>query len=162
MKRFASDLLPVCFDAETWLFLWDIKPKDDQLKLFDILASWLKPEGILIPEEIFREIEAKNELLHDWLKSNSNATILLDEAIENEVSAILLIYPLLIDPDQIGFQSDVFLFATAIQCNASIMSIRKDWKSLIDRYDLSTICASFPIKLTMLPSIDDLLAMRKN
>jgi hypothetical protein len=155
-------MLPACFDAETWLYLWDINPRDDRERLFLALQSRLHQKEILIPEEVLREIESKNEALHLWLKAHGESIVPLNEAIESEVMQLLAQFPVLIDPDQIGFQSDVFLLATVIQQELKIVSIRKGWQSVIDRYDIDAICAAVGVDLQMLPPFNSLLTVQRS
>lgn len=106
----------------------------------------LVDQGLLIaPDEVFREICAKDDGLAKWGKSNKKMFIPLDVDQSQEVSRILEKFPGLVDQNKTIPEADPFLIALA-KCRAwTIVTSEKPNNSPV-KPKIPNVCKSLNVK----------------
>ena len=79
---------------------------------------------ILAVDEVFRELEKKDDVAFQWLKSHRGMVVALDTEIQQRVAAILSVHPRLIDTRRNRSSGDPFVIALA-QARGARLSLEK-------------------------------------
>ena len=103
-----------CIDTSAWLDGWARDyPQEVFPSLWDNLADSIKAGVLKCSEEVYVEIEKKDDGLHDWLKARKQVLVPIDEEIQATVLELLTAYPRLVDTHRNRSQADPFVVATA-------------------------------------------------
>lgn len=103
-----------CIDTSAWLDGWIRDyPPDVFPSLWDNLAERVAAGVLKSSEEVYVELEKKDDGLHDWLKARKEVVVPIDEEIQRTVRELLAAYPRLVDTHRNRSQADPFVIATA-------------------------------------------------
>ncbi len=103
-----------CIDTSAWLDGWARDyPQEVFPSLWDKLAESIEAGVLKCSEEVYVELEKKDDGLHDWLKAHKQVVVPIDEGIQATVLQLLAIYPRLVDTHRNRSQADPFVIATA-------------------------------------------------
>ena len=110
----------------------------DTSSLMDLWCRWFKPTivpslwehmsglvdaGQLIStEEVFHEIERKEDALFDWVKERKSMLVSLTDEVQSEVDKIMAEFPKLVDERTGKSFADPFVIATAIVMEATVVT----------------------------------------
>lgn len=104
-----------CIDTSAWLDGW---VRDYPPDVFPSLWERLDAEVLLgtlrCSEEVYVELEKKDDGMHDWLKERKSILVPIDERIQEVVLSLLLEHPRLVDTHKGRSQADPFVIATAV------------------------------------------------
>lgn len=130
-----------CIDTSAWLDGWlRDYPPDVFPSLWERLASCVD-EGLLVcSEEVYVELEKKDDGIHDWLKERKKVVVLLDENIQRIASELLESHPRLVDTHRNRSQADPFVIATAIHLGAVVVT--GETKGKLDSPKIPDVCAA--------------------
>jgi hypothetical protein len=103
-----------CIDTSAWLDGWARDyPPDVFPSLWDKLAECVVDGVLKCSDEVYVELEKKDDGLHDWLKARKEVIVPIDEEIQATVVKLLAVYPRLVDTHRNRSQADPFVIATA-------------------------------------------------
>lgn len=132
-----------CVDTSAWLDGWVRDyPQDVFPSLWEKLSEAIT-EGVLkCSEEVYVELEKKDDGLHDWLKSRKAAAVVsLDEEIQRIAAGLLAEHPRLVDTHRNRSQADPFVIATAIHLSAVVVTGEKP-RGKLDIPKIPDVCAA--------------------
>jgi Domain of unknown function (DUF4411) len=103
-----------CVDTSAWLDGWARDyPPDVFPSLWDKLAECVTAGVLKCSEEVYVELEKKDDGLHDWLKVRKEVIVPIEEEIQRNVLKLLASHPRLVDTHRSRSQADPFVIATA-------------------------------------------------
>lgn len=104
-----------CIDTSAWLDGWARDyPQEVFPSLWDKLAVSIEAGVLRCSEEVYVEIEKKDDGLHDWLRVRRPTVVVpIDREIQATVRELLAAYPRLVDTHRNRSQADPFVIATA-------------------------------------------------
>jgi hypothetical protein len=112
-----------CVDSSGWLDGWQRHyPKDVFPSLWLRLEEAIQSGRIKCCEEVYIELQRKDDDLHHWIMSKKHMLVPLDEPIQETSSALLQEYPRLVDTLRGRSQADPFVIATAIRLGAVVVT----------------------------------------
>jgi hypothetical protein len=129
-----------CIDSSAWLDGW---VRDYPPEVFPSL--WVKLDecvkgGIVrCSEEVYVELEKRDDGLHDWLKSRKEVVVPIDQEIQAIVLELLAAYPRLVDTHRNRSQADPFVIATAERLQAVVVTGEKP-RGKLDTPKIPDVC----------------------
>lgn len=103
-----------CFDTSALLDAWvRWYPIDVFPSFWERMDELISAGAIICPDEIFSELDKKEDDLHAWAKVRKDMFCAIDAATIVEVKAILKKYPRLVDTQKGRSQADPFVIAVA-------------------------------------------------
>ena len=115
-----------CVDTSAWLDGWVRDyPQDVFPSLWEKLSECVASGTLRCSEEVYVEIEKKEDGLHVWLKARKDVIVPIDEVIQRIVSEVLAQHPRLVDTHRSRSQADPFVIATAERLQAVVVTGEK-------------------------------------
>lgn len=103
-----------CMDTSGWLDGWVRDyPQEVFPSLWHKLAESIEAGVLKCSEEVYVELEKKDDGLHAWLKARKQVLVPIDEEIQATVLQLLADHPRLVDTHRNRSQADPFVIATA-------------------------------------------------
>lgn len=135
-----------CVDASGWLDGWVRDyPQDVFPSLWEKLAQCIADGVVRCSEEVYVELEKKDDGLHDWLMARKEVLVPIDEEIQRSVSQLLALYPRLVDTHRNRSQADPFVIATAESLKAVVVTGEKP-RGKMDIPKIPDVCAARGIR----------------
>lgn len=129
-----------CVDTSAWLDGWARDyPQDVFPSLWERLSECVAAGVLKCSEEVYVELEKKDDGLHDWLKARKEVIIPIDEEIQRTVSELLEAHPRLVDTHRNRSQADPFVIATAERLQAVVVTGEKP-RGKLDTPKIPDIC----------------------
>ena len=147
-----------CVDTSAWLDGWVRDyPQDVFPSLWEKLSECVASRTLRCSEEVYVEIEKKEDGLHDWLKARKDVIVPIDEVIQRIVSEVLAQHPRLVDTHRSRSQADPFVIATAERPQAVVVTGEKP-RGKLDIPKIPDVCQDRAIRcigfLEMLRELD--------
>jgi hypothetical protein len=115
-----------CLDTSAWLDGWARDyPAEVFPSLWEKLSECIDCGTVRCSEEVYVELEKKDDGLHDWLKKRKEVIIHINEDIQRIVSVLLTDHPRLVDTHRQRSQADPFVIATAEHLKAIVVTGEK-------------------------------------
>jgi hypothetical protein len=115
-----------CVDTSAWLDGWVRDyPEDVFPSLWVKLGECVAAGTIRCSEEVYVELERKDDGIHDWLKKRKEVVVPIDEEIQRLVAELLTEHPRLVDTHRQRSQADPFVIATAEILKATVVTGEK-------------------------------------
>ena len=115
--------MPYCVDTSGWLDGWQRHyPPDVFPTLWRRVEIVIESGDIFSSEEVYVELQKKDDEIHDWMKSRKDMLVPLTEAIQTIASDLLTDFPRLVDTLRNRSKADPFVIATAIDRNATVVT----------------------------------------
>ena len=116
-----------CLDTSAWLDGWVRDyPEEVFPSLWVRLEECIAAGTIKCSEEVYVELEKKDDGIHDWLKRQKQAVVVqIDDSIQLAVLALLDEHPRLVDTHRQRSQADPFVIATAQVLGATVVTGEK-------------------------------------
>lgn len=131
-----------CVDTSAWLDGWVRDyPADVFPSLWGKLADCITDGSIRCSEEVYVELEKKDDGIHEWLKCRKRVLVPIDEQIQRIVSELLSHYPRLVDTHRNRSQADPFVIATAEHLGAIVVTGEKP-RNKMDTPKIPDVCAA--------------------
>jgi len=112
-----------CVDTSAWLDGWNRDyPRDVFPTLWQNIEERVAANEIIASDEVYVELQKKDDDLHDWIKQRKSMLVAANEAIQRRVAQILVSYPRLVDTLKGRSQADPFVIATAIETNSGVVT----------------------------------------
>jgi hypothetical protein len=112
-----------CVDTSAWLDGWQRHyPKDVFPSLWTRLDDLISGGQIISTEEVYIELQRKDDDLRKWMMSRKGMLVPLDEAIQNRAAALPREYPRLVDTLRGRSKADPFVIATAMERSATVVT----------------------------------------
>jgi Domain of unknown function (DUF4411) len=112
-----------CVDTSGWLDGWHrYYPRDVFPSLWQNLEERVNESDIIASEEVYIEVQKKDDDLHEWMKQRKSMLIPASESIQGRVAQILGIYPRLVDTLKRRSQADPFVIATAAETGSVVVT----------------------------------------
>jgi rRNA-processing protein FCF1 len=103
-----------CIDTSALVDGWiRYYPPDVFPTLWTKLEEMVDAKKVVAPDEVLRELEKKEDALHDWAKKNIQLFLPLDSAIQVATQDVLAIFPRLVDSERDRSTADPFVIAVA-------------------------------------------------
>ncbi len=99
---------------------------------------------ILAVDEVFRELEKKDDTAFQWLKAHRGMVVALDAEIQQKVAAILSVHPRLIDTRRNRSSGDPFVIALAQARGCSVVTGERA-SGAIAKPNIPDVCAVLKI-----------------
>jgi uncharacterized protein DUF4411 len=99
---------------------------------------------ILAVDEVFRELEKKDDAAFQWLKARRGMVVALDTEIQQRVAAILSVHPRLIDTRRNRSSGDPFVIALAQARGCSVVTGERA-SGVIAKPNIPDVCAVLKI-----------------
>jgi hypothetical protein len=129
-----------CVDTSAWLDGWVRDyPEDVFPSMWKKLAECVAAGAIKCSEEVYVELEKKDDGLHDWLKARKEVLVPIDEEIQRIVSELLEKHPRLVDTHRNRSQADPFVIATAERLKGVVVTGEKP-RGKLDIPKIPDIC----------------------
>jgi len=111
-------------DTSGWMDGWTRHyPPGVFPSLWDRLTELVAAGQIKSSEEVYIEIEAKDDTLHSWIKERKKDLLVpLDEEIQTIATELLSDHPRLVDTLKGRSQADPFVIATAERLGATVVT----------------------------------------
>ena len=130
-----------CVDTSAWLDGWVRDyPPDVFPSLWDKLSECVRAGMLKCSEEVYVELEKKDDGLHDWLKARKEVLVPLDEGIQKIVIELLAAYPRLVDTHRNRSQADPFVIATAERLGSSAVVTGEKPRGKLDTPKIPDVC----------------------
>ncbi len=115
-----------CLDTSAWLDGWVRDyPEEVFPSLWEKLAECVASGQVRCSEEVYVELEKKDDGIHDWLKRHKQVVVPINEEIQRIVAALLTEHPRLVDTFRQRSQADPFVIATAEALSATVVTGEK-------------------------------------
>ncbi len=95
------------------------------------MAALVDSGEIVSSDEVRREIEAKDDLLHDWCKARPGMFLPLTAQIQTTATGILEVLPRLVDQRTGKSMADPFVVATAHHTRTAVVTQERPTGSLL-------------------------------
>jgi Domain of unknown function (DUF4411) len=112
-----------CSDTSTLIqsWVWDYRPSVF-IGVWERLEAMVEEETRISSSEVLLELAKKQDEVHKWAKRRTKMFVQIDEAVQNEVRAVLRAYPRLIDTKKGRSGADPFVIALARIRGASVLT----------------------------------------
>ena len=115
-----------CLDTSAWLDGWVRDyPEEVFPSLWEKLAECIEGGEVRCSEEVYVELQKKDDGIHDWLKKHKQAVVPINEEIQRIVTDLLTEHPRLVDTFRQRSQADPFVIATAEALGAVVVTGEK-------------------------------------
>ena len=115
--------MPYCVDTSGWLDGWQRNyPPDVFPTLWRRVEAVIEAGEIFSSEEVYIELQKKDDEIHDWMKARKEMLVPLTEAIQAIASDLLSEFPRLVDTLRNRSKADPFVIATAIDRKATVVT----------------------------------------
>ena len=112
-----------CVDTSGWLDGWHRHyPRDVFPSLWQNVEQRVSGSDIIASEEVYVEVQKKDDDLHEWMKQRKFMLIPADESIQRRVADVLATYPRLVDTLKGRSQADPFVIATAVETGSIVVT----------------------------------------
>ncbi len=112
-----------CVDTSGWLDGWDrYYPRDVFPSLWQNVEQRVSGSDIIASEEVYVEVQKKDDDLHEWMKQRKFMLIPANESIQRRVAEVLATYPRLVDTLKGRSQADPFVIATAVETGSIVVT----------------------------------------
>ena len=112
-----------CVDTSGWLDGWQRNyPPDVFPTLWRRVETVIQAGDIFSSEEVYIELQKKDDEIHDWMKARKEMLVPLTEAIQMVASDLLAEFPRLVDTLRNRSKADPFVIATAIDRKATVVT----------------------------------------
>jgi Domain of unknown function (DUF4411) len=112
-----------CVDTSGWLDGWHrYYPRDVFPSLWQNLEERVTGCDIIASEEVYVEVQKKDDDLHEWMKQREFMLIPANESIQRRVAEVLGTYPRLVDTLKGRSQADPFVIATAVETGSVVVT----------------------------------------
>jgi hypothetical protein len=105
--------VPYSIDSSGILDLFRYYPPDVFPSIWTQMDSAAGGGLVFAIDEVYRELERKDDAAFQWLKARRNMVVALDKEIQQRVSVILAVHPRLIDTRKNRSSGDPFVIALA-------------------------------------------------
>lgn len=145
-----------CVDTSAWLDGWVRDyPPDVFPSLWEKLSEYITAGTVKFSEEVYVELEKKDDEIHDWLKGRKDGLVPIDEEIQRIVSELLTQHPRLVDTHRNRSQADPFVIATAERLEGTVVTGEKP-RGKLDSPKIPDIC-----ELRQIPCVTFLQMLRE-
>jgi hypothetical protein len=112
-----------CVDTSGWLDGWHrYYPRDVFPSLWQNVEERIDGCDIISSEEVYVEVQKKDDDLHEWMKQRKFMLIPANESIQRRVAEVLASYPRLVDTLKGRSQADPFVIATSIETGSIVVT----------------------------------------
>jgi hypothetical protein len=128
-----------CVDTSGWLDGWVRDyPPDVFPSVWEKLSDCIASGTIKCSEEVYVELDKKDDEIHKWIMARKTVLVPIDEAIQRVVSELLAAHPRLVDTHRNRSQADPFVIATAQVLGAVVVTGEKRGK--LDSPKIPDVC----------------------
>jgi hypothetical protein len=145
-----------CVDTSGWLDGWRrYYPRDVFPSLWQNIEERVLAGEILASEEVYVELQKKDDDLRDWIKQRKSMLVPANEAIQRRVAKLLVDYPRLVDSLKGRSQADPFVIATAIETSSVVVT--GEARGTVTRPRIPFVCQELELRcITFLDMIREL------
>jgi hypothetical protein len=112
-----------CVDTSGWLDGWHrYYPRDVFPSLWQNVEERVNGGHVIASEEVYVELQKKDDDLHEWMKQRKLMLIPANESIQRRVAEVLATYPRLVDMLKGRSQADPFVIATAVETSSIVVT----------------------------------------
>jgi Domain of unknown function (DUF4411) len=114
--------VPYSIDSSGVLDLFRYYPPDVFPSIWIQLESACQGGLIIAIDEVYKELEKKDDDAFQWIKSHREMVVDLDTAIQGHVAAVLTAHPRLVDTRKNRSQGDPFVIALALARKCAVLT----------------------------------------
>lgn len=138
----AGNLARYVLDTSSWVAAWaEHYPIQNFPKLWERFGEALDSGIILIPEEVLRESERRDDSLYKWLKAQSDAVQKPDAAIYDAVKKLMGHFPRLVDTRTGKSGGDPWVIACALCHQPKLTLVTEEKGGTENKPKIPSICA---------------------
>jgi len=142
-------------DSSGVLDLFRYYPPDVFPTIWKELDGAANAGNIFAIDEVYRELQKKDDVAFQWLKARYSMVVAIDTEIQKRVTAILASHPRLVDTRRNRSSGDPFVIALAQSRNMSVVTGERA-SGVIARPNIPDVCSVLRI-----PCINVLTMFRK-
>ncbi len=131
-------------DSSGILDLFRYYPPDVFPTIWTQMDAAARSGVIFAVDEVYRELEKKDDVAFEWLKARRMIVIELDTHIQQRVSAILAVHPRLIDTRKNRSSGDPFVIALAQSRGLSVVTGEKA-SGLLAKPNIPDVCIALNV-----------------
>jgi len=131
-------------DSSGVLDLFRYYPPDVFPTIWTQMEAAVGSRTILAIDEVYRELEKKDDVAFQWLKARRTIVIDLDTTIQQRVTALLAVHPRLVDTRKNRSSGDPFVIALAQARGLSVVTGEKP-SGVLAKPNIPDVCAALKI-----------------
>jgi Domain of unknown function (DUF4411) len=134
-----------CFDTSALLDGWvRYYPPDVFPSLWEKLHEMIQTGELIAPEEVYNELEHKEDSLFAWVKDREGMFVQLDDELQGITADVLRKHPKLVGELKDRNRADPFVISLALKRGAIVITAEKPGSENKPR--IPWVCARFGIK----------------
>jgi len=137
--------MPYSIDSSGILDLFRYYPQDVFPTIWTQLEAAADGGNILAIDEVYRELEKKDDIAFQWLKTHLAMVIAIDKEIQEHVTAILGKHPRLVDTRRNRSAGDPFVIALARSRRLSVVTGERA-SGVVEKPNIPDVCAVLQIR----------------
>ena len=131
-------------DSSGILDLFRYYPPDVFPTIWTQMDGAVSTQAILAVDEVYRELEKKDDVAFQWLKARRAIVIDLDTDIQKAVAALLAVHPRLVDTRKNRSSGDPFVIALAQIRGLSVVTGEKP-SGVLAKPNIPDVCTALKI-----------------
>ena len=131
-------------DSSGILDLFRYYPPDVFPTIWTQIDGAVSTQAILAVDEVYRELEKKDDVAFQWLKARRAIVIDLDTDIQKAVAALLAVHPRLVDTRKNRSSGDPFVIALAQIRGLSVVTGEKP-SGVLAKPNIPDVCTALKI-----------------
>jgi hypothetical protein len=131
-------------DSSGVLDLFRYYPPDVFPTIWAQMETAVGNKAILAIDEVYRELEKKDDIAFQWLKARRTIVIDLETTIQQRVAALLAVHPRLADTRKNRSSGDPFVIALAQVRGLSVVTGEKP-SGILAKPNIPDVCAALKI-----------------
>lgn len=131
-------------DSSGILDLFRYYPPDVFPTIWSQMDAAARGGTIFAIDEVYRELEKKDDVAFEWLKARRTIVVELDTQIQQRVAAILAVHPRLIDTRKNRSSGDPFVIALAQSRGFSVVTGEKA-SGVLAKPNIPDVCGALKI-----------------
>jgi hypothetical protein len=131
-------------DSSGILDLFRYYPPDVFPTIWDQIDAAIQSKTILAIDEVYRELEKKDDVAFQWLKARRTIVVELDAEIQRAVTSLLASHPRLVDTRRSRSSGDPFVVALAQSRELSVVTGEKP-SGVLAKPNIPDVCVALKI-----------------
>jgi Domain of unknown function (DUF4411) len=136
--------VPYSIDSSGILDLFRYYPPDVFPTIWDQMDAAASKKTILAIDEVYRELEKKDDTAFQWLKVRKSIVVEIDVDIQQRVTALLAVHKRLVDTRKNRSSGDPFVIALAQARGLSVITGEKP-TGVIEKPNIPDVCEALKI-----------------
>jgi hypothetical protein len=131
-------------DSSGILDLFRYYPPDVFPTIWTQMDTAIGAKTILAIDEVYRELEKKDDVAFEWLKARKTVVVDIDVEIQQRVTALLAVHPRLVDTRKSRSSGDPFVIALAQARGLSVVTGEKA-SGILSKPNIPDVCTALEV-----------------